>query len=209
MYRDSGNLRRSKYVRDGRYFITDAARAPVSFLNEPVPRFILLKDLVVTLVIKRATLITLALLPDHIHMMLRISSADTSKIMNSFRARSARDINRIIRPRDEFSWEQSFYDRLAWDEKEFDRLNRYILTNPEEHGVDAFTWSGGSKPGFPETVERDVIAFYRLGMGRKPISVADGPGGLEERTAALEIKINKHVADFFGLKKVPDLISKI
>jgi REP element-mobilizing transposase RayT len=209
MFRDSGNLSRSKYVPGGRYFITDAAAAPVSFLNEPVPRFILLKDLVLTLVVKRAALITLALLPDHIHMMLRISSADVSKIMKSFRARSARDINRIIRPRDEFSWERTFYDRFAGEEKEFDRLNRYILANPEEHGVDAFTWSGGSKPGFSETVERDVIAFYRLGMGRKPISAADGPGTLEEKKAALEIKINKHVAYFFGLKKVPDLISKI
>ena len=200
------NLPRSIFVPGGRYFITTAARARAPFFGEPVLRFVLLKDLIITLVLKGATLTTLALLPDHIHMIIRISSVNPSEIMRSFKSNSSRNVNRVVRPGDEFRWQRSFYDRLVRDEKEFDRLKRYILMNPKKHGVEAFTWSSGCNPSFTREVIQDIITFSEMRRKGKRVAPANKREISERDKAIFEAKINNHVTNFFGLNELPDLI---
>ena len=135
------NLPRSIFVPGGRYFITTAARARAPFFGEPLFRFILLRDLTVCSVLKKFDILTLSILPDHLHLLIKINSINTSKIMQSLKTNSSKNINAIVRPTDEFRWQRSFYDHLVRDEYDFLRLKRYVLRNPTKHEIKGFTWA--------------------------------------------------------------------
>jgi putative transposase len=139
-YKRRGNLPRSIFVPGGRYFITTAVRARAPVFEDRVLRFILLRDLVVCSVLKEFDLLALSVLPDHIHLLIKIKSINTSKIMQSFKTNSSKNINAVIRPADEFRWQQSFYDRLVRDDGDYLRLKRYILNNPTKHDIKGLTW---------------------------------------------------------------------
>lgn len=131
-YKRRGNLPRSIFVPGGCYFITTAVRARAPVFEDRVLRFILLRDLVVCSVLKEFDLLALSVLPDHIHLLIKIKSINTSKVMQSFKTNSSKNINAVIRPADEFRWQRSFYDRLVRDDGDYLRLKRVHPKQPNK-----------------------------------------------------------------------------
>lgn len=135
-----GNLPRSIYVPGGSYFITTAVRGRAPFFENPILRYIFLRDLTFNSVIKAFHVQALSILPDHIHLVIKVGRLNTSKIMQSLKLNTAKDINKVVRPTDEFRWQRSFYDHLIRDDMDFNRIVSYIIDNPGKHGVEGYVW---------------------------------------------------------------------
>jgi REP element-mobilizing transposase RayT len=75
------------------------------------------------------------LMPDHLHWLLQLGNgASLSRVMKSFKARSARKINRHL-GRTGGVWQRAFHDRgLRENEDPWD-MARYILGNPLRAGL--------------------------------------------------------------------------
>ncbi len=69
------------------------------------------------------------IMPDHIHLMLRLSpgrsdkSPDLSRIIKQFKGKISKQLGRSI-------WQRSFYDRVVRNEEEYREIWQYIDRNP-------------------------------------------------------------------------------
>jgi putative DNA methylase len=83
-------------------------------------------------------------MPNHVHLLIT-PRAPVSKLMQSLKRFTAREGNRILGFTGQPFWQDESYDRLVRDEGEFQRIVRYIETNPVNAGLVAmpeeFPWS--------------------------------------------------------------------
>ena len=73
-------------------------------------------------------------MPDHVHVVLRLRAADRhlSRIvatMKSVIVIAARDISRTVR------WQRGYHDRIVRDYEDSSEVVRYVLQNPERAGL--------------------------------------------------------------------------
>jgi putative DNA methylase len=87
-------------------------------------------------------------MPNHVHLLIT-PLRDVSEILNRLKGVTARAANRWLGREGERFWQAESYDRLVRDEKEFRRIESYILRNPVKAGlaasVEEYRWSSGWK----------------------------------------------------------------
>jgi REP element-mobilizing transposase RayT len=95
-------------------------------------------------------------MPNHVHILVTPHNS-ISKFMHSLKRFTAREANRILGLTGRSSWQDESYDRLVRSDSEFDRIGRYIETNPVNAGLvtqpEQFPWSSAGRlpigRGFP------------------------------------------------------------
>ena len=83
-------------------------------------------------------------MPNHVHILITPRAA-LSPLMQSLKRFTARQCNRILGLTGHPFWQDESYDRLVRDEREFERIARYIEMNPVNAGLatapELFPWS--------------------------------------------------------------------
>ncbi len=83
-------------------------------------------------------------MPNHVHLLMT-PLVDVSGTMQSLKRFTARECNRVLGLTGHTFWQSESYDRLVRDGTEFQRIVRYIETNPVKAGLVAtpeeFSWS--------------------------------------------------------------------
>jgi putative transposase len=78
-----------------------------------------------------------ALLPDHIHLLLRVAdSTDISKVMHSLKRNFTMNYKRALARGDALHlWQRGFWDHVIRDDRDYERHLDYIRYNPVKHGL--------------------------------------------------------------------------
>jgi putative transposase len=88
------------------------------------------------------------IMANHIHLLVTPLVA-ISKLMHSLKRFTAQEANEILDRRGEPFWQDESYDRLVRDHGEFQKVTRYIETNPVNAGLvskpEEFPWSSARK----------------------------------------------------------------
>ncbi|MGB9458139.1 MAG: transposase [Bryobacteraceae bacterium] len=83
-------------------------------------------------------------MPNHVHLLIT-PRVPVSKLMQSLKRFTGLEGNRILGATGQPFWQDESYDRLVRDEREFERIARYIERNPVNAGLAAspeeFPWS--------------------------------------------------------------------
>jgi len=87
---------------------------------------------------------------NHVHLLIT-PRAQVSKMMQSLKRHTAREGNRMLGLTGRPFWQEESYDRLVRNDREFDRIARYIEMNPVRAGLAAtpedFPWSSACRAG--------------------------------------------------------------
>ena len=82
------------------------------------------------------------IMPDHFHGIIIIDSYSKvrdekemkrfslSEIIGKFKSYTARSIRELLKNKNDFEWQKSFYDRIIRNEKELYHIRKYIHENP-------------------------------------------------------------------------------
>jgi REP element-mobilizing transposase RayT len=85
---------------------------------------------------------------NHVHLLLT-PQVEVAKITHSLKRFTARTANRILGLTGQTFWQDESYDRLVRDDREFDRIVRYIEDNPVKAGLATepagFPWSSATR----------------------------------------------------------------
>jgi len=83
-------------------------------------------------------------MPNHVHMLIT-PQVEISVLMQSLKRFTGRQGNRMLGRTGEPFWQEESYDRLVRDQREFERIARYIEMNPVTAGLvessEPFRWS--------------------------------------------------------------------
>jgi REP element-mobilizing transposase RayT len=87
------------------------------------------------------------IMPNHVHLLIT-PSADPSEIMRNLKGRTARQANLLLNRAGQRFWQEESYDHLIRNEREFQRIERYIVENPVTAGLahtpEEYPWSSAS-----------------------------------------------------------------
>jgi REP element-mobilizing transposase RayT len=84
---------------------------------------------------ERYLIISAVIMPNHVHMLLRISELDSlSKILKGMKGASARKANQLLNESGTF-WANESYDHIVRSESQFHFLIKYIEDNPIKAGL--------------------------------------------------------------------------
>jgi len=84
---------------------------------------------------KRITPLCWVLMPDHFHMLLRLSEAqELAKAMNQLKGLTARNCN-LAMERQGSLWQRGYFDHALRSEEDRIALARYIVANPLRAGL--------------------------------------------------------------------------
>ena len=97
------------------------ARAVISVLREMQSR-------------RLASTLVFVLMPDHLHWLLRLGEAPLGKVLQVFKASSARRINQLAGLPGPV-WQRGYFDHALRAEEDIDAVARYILMNPIRAGL--------------------------------------------------------------------------
>lgn len=98
---------------------------------------------------------TYIVMPNHMHGILIIDSIkqregykpsptdklhSLSEIIRGFKTFSSKQINKIIKTKNKFKWQRSFYDHIIRDDKSLNNIRKYIVDNTatwekDEHNI--------------------------------------------------------------------------
>ncbi len=139
------------YIPDGIYFVTTNTEGRSSILSLPIVAKIVEESIWWKNRRSKFMVFAYVVMPDHLHMLLQPTKDTISRIMQSIKSNSAREINRHItkthsRERalsamgtimsvEPFRWQQSFYDHVITDEQDFMNHVEYIRYNPVKAGL--------------------------------------------------------------------------
>lgn len=81
-------------------------------------------------------LLAYCIMPNHVHMVFTVerSAASLSKILQSLKAHTAMEANKILCKNGAF-WQHESYDHVVRDGKELERIIAYVLHNPVKAGM--------------------------------------------------------------------------
>ena len=86
-------------------------------------------------------------MPNHVHLLVT-PHAQVSKLMQSLKRHTAREGNQMLGLTGHRFWQEESYDRLVRDDREFNKIAKYIEMNPVNAGLAAtpedFPWSSAS-----------------------------------------------------------------
>ena len=81
-------------------------------------------------------LLAYCIMPNHVHVVFTMerSGASLYKVLQSLKAYTAKEANKILHKNGAF-WQHESYDHVARDRKELERIIDYILHNPVKAGL--------------------------------------------------------------------------
>jgi len=81
-------------------------------------------------------LIAYCIMPNHVHIVINVERSDASlyKILQSLKAYTARECNKILNRTGSF-WQHESYDHVICNEKELNNIIWYVLNNPVKAGL--------------------------------------------------------------------------
>jgi putative transposase len=85
---------------------------------------------------KEYELIAYCIMPNHVHMIINVERSDTSfyKVLQSLKAHTARECNKILNRSGAF-WQHESYDHVIRNSKELESIIWYVLNNPVKAGL--------------------------------------------------------------------------
>lgn len=87
------------------------------------------------------------IMPNHVHVLLDPHKA-VSEVTRAVKSASAREANQILGRRGMAFWQDESYDHWVRDAREFNRIVRYIESNPVDAGlvgrIEEWEWSSAS-----------------------------------------------------------------
>jgi Rad3-related DNA helicase/REP element-mobilizing transposase RayT len=118
------------------------------FLDSGTGECLLAKDEIATIVrdaLKRSDgiwyrLLAWSIMPNHVHVVAQtMPGGDLSKILQSWKGSSAREINRVL-GRDGTVWMSEYYDHLIRDEADLVHAVEYAWANPDHANLQNWPW---------------------------------------------------------------------
>jgi REP element-mobilizing transposase RayT len=94
---------------------------------------------------QRYHLLAWVVMPNHIHVLVRIGEAPLAHVIQSWKRFIAREANKLLLRQGPF-WEREYWDTYMRDEEQLARARRYIEQNPVKAGLAKQTkdWAYGS-----------------------------------------------------------------
>lgn len=133
----------------GKAFVTmdrllDQAQCGPTYLKQPAIAEIVLTSLRCGSDIKHYDLHAWVVMPNHVHLLLT-PLVSLSKLLNSLKAATARNANRVLQRIGQPFWQDESYDHLVRHREEFQRIRNYIENNPVVAGLvqapEQYQWS--------------------------------------------------------------------
>ena len=81
-----------------------------------------------------ARILAYALMPDHLHYLLKLGDKSLAEEVKAFKAISARRVNQL-RGESGSVWAKGFYDRALKQEEDLRQAARYVVANPLKAGL--------------------------------------------------------------------------
>ena len=95
----------------------------------------------------RYRLFAWSVMPNHVHVLFQpLGIHDLAHVLQAWKSYSAKAINRIARSCGEL-WESEYFDHIVRNQREFERISRYILANPQKAGLTHWPWVAARSPG--------------------------------------------------------------
>lgn len=89
---------------------------------------------------QRYRLFAWCIMPNHVHVVMRtFPQRRLDQIVHSWKSFTAKQANRHLGRLGRF-WQREYYDHLVRDEREFDRIVRYVVTNPAKANLRNWPW---------------------------------------------------------------------
>jgi len=192
------HIPRSIFIPYRQYFITTVVnKRERGFCNQEII-FLLLKCLTITSILKMTGLNAVAILPEHLHLILTVSEHSTSRFMHSFKSFSSQIINSKQIGKSPFRWQKSFTDHLIRNEDELSKLIYYILTNPQHHNTEGFSWVSPPFSGSAQNKLYDELTDVVNKMLGSNQEIKNVPANINEQLTA---KIDTIIAQIYNLEK--------
>jgi REP element-mobilizing transposase RayT len=124
------SLRKGRHsAPNGIYFITFVTDERIPwFTNDALAKY-MSRNFYHPPAITDATTLCYVVMPDHVHWLLQLGNISLEKVVQRFKSRSARLLNRQLGRSARF-WQQGFYDHGLRKEEDLLRVARYIVANP-------------------------------------------------------------------------------
>jgi|SRR5579862_5311901 len=87
-----------------------------------------------------------AIMPNHAHVIVRPATRRLDQILQTWKRRSSREINKLV-GRSGTLWLSESFDHLIRSEEKFAGTKQYILQNPMNAGLRNWPWTGVGKLG--------------------------------------------------------------
>jgi putative transposase len=104
------------------------------------------------------------IMANHVHILVTPMVAP-SRLLGSLKGVTAREANKILGRTGQSFWQHESYDHWVRDAEEFERIRRYIETNPVKAGMvtepSAYRWSSAFGDGISPVAAIKVIAPQR------------------------------------------------
>ena len=130
----SPNLQRGRFSQVGTYYtITTVTDRRSMVFAEPSPASVVVRELDTG---RNCDIKPLAwvLMPDHLHIVLRLTHGPLNRVIQAFKSRTARAIN-LVRGTAGPVWQAGFYDHCIRDDEDLLRQARYVIENPLRRGL--------------------------------------------------------------------------
>jgi putative transposase len=83
----------------------------------------------------RCDTLAFVLMPDHLHWLLKLKRGDLARLLQLFKARSAKIVNRHNGTPGQAVWQRGFFDHALRREEDTRAAARYIIANPLRAGI--------------------------------------------------------------------------
>jgi len=84
-------------------------------------------------------LLAWCIMPNHVHIILQPLFKELSDILKSWKTYTANKANRILKRSGAF-WQREYFDRIARDQEDLERMAEYVWQNPENAGLKNWQW---------------------------------------------------------------------
>jgi putative transposase len=89
-------------------------------------------------------------MPNHVHMLIT-PHVEMDVLMRRLKGSTAHFANGVLNSHGKSFWHQSYFDRYCRDDKEFEKIRRYITMNPVKAKLavrpEDWKWSSAARPG--------------------------------------------------------------
>jgi REP element-mobilizing transposase RayT len=128
-------LRRGRFSQAGGiYLVTTVTDNRIPWFQVFAFAHLMCRNLCQTQDLKGAENLCWVVMPDHVHLLLRLGESELSAVIKRIKARSAVTLNREIGRRGRF-WAPGFHDHALRKEEDVVAVARYIVANPLRAGL--------------------------------------------------------------------------
>jgi len=120
--------------QNGIYFITATTEQRIPWFQDFSFAHIMCRNLEHPSSLADAENLCWVVMPDHIHLLLRLNGASLSRVVSRLKSRSALLLNREIGRSGRF-WQPGYYDHALRKEDDMLHIARYIVANPLRKGL--------------------------------------------------------------------------